>query len=179
MSFNFCTFGPVTLFYDGLGSQIPVVCQIQGWECLRGICWLVAEMRNGLFPLSSGNKLSIILQEGTGLGQGRPSQWQNEQFAGTEFFLDTVRGTGQEAETRGHSQVQEWSPITVVYQITESGGIDIGIEAHLKPKKGLPVNLSWAPLGAHSLLWRLTSFKSVLFWSCLICQWQKGISSRR
>lgn len=109
-------------------------------------------MRNGLFPLSSGNKLSIILQEGTGLGQGRPSQWQNEQFAGTEFFLDTVRGTGQEAETRGHSQVQEWSPITVVYQITESGGIDIGIEAYLKPKKGLPVNLSWAPLGAHSLL---------------------------
>lgn len=109
-------------------------------------------MRNGLFPLSSGNKLSIILQEGTGLGQGRPSQWQNEQFAGTEFFLDTVRGTGQEAETCGHSQAQEWSPITVVYQITESGGIDIGIEAYLKPKKGLPVNLSWAPLGAHSLL---------------------------
>lgn len=31
------------------------------WECLRGICWLVAEMRNGLFPLSSGNKLSIVL----------------------------------------------------------------------------------------------------------------------
>ena len=54
-----------------------------------------------------------------------------------------MTGTGQEAETCGHSQVQEQSPVTAVDQMPESGGIDVGMQAHLKPKKGLPVSLSW------------------------------------
>ena len=46
-------------------------------------------------------------------------------------------------------------------------------------KEGTACQSVLAPLGAHSLLSRLASFRSVLYRSCLICQWQKGISSRR
>ena len=59
-------------------------------------------MRTVLFPLSSKNKLSnTLLQQGTGLGQGRPSRQQNHQLQGLEFFPDSVRGTEQEGERHG------------------------------------------------------------------------------
>ena len=51
MSFNFCTFGPIALFYDGLGSQIPVVCQIQGWVRVSKRYLLVGG-RNEKWPIS-------------------------------------------------------------------------------------------------------------------------------
>lgn len=179
MSFNFRAFGPIALFYDGLGSQIPVVCQIQGWVRVSKRYLLVGG-RNEKWPISPVIRKQTEYRSLGGDWAGARQAISVAKWAVCRHrVLDTVRGTGQEAETRGHSQVQEWSPMTVADQITESGGIDTGIKAHLKPKKGLPVSLSWAPLGAHSLLSRLTSFKSVLYWSCLICQWQKGISSRR
>lgn len=148
-------------------------------------------MRTVLFLLSSENKLSnTLLQEGTGLGQGRPSRQQNHQLRGLEFFLDSVRDTEQEGERHGPL------PSTGM----ESRGINSSCRSDHRIRWNrvwnestpgtreatvcLSVCLSRAPPGACSSFQGLTGKSVFSGQGCLICRWQgRGvcvwINSRR
>lgn len=86
--------------------------------------------------------LNTPLQEGTGLEQGRPSQQQNGQFQGIEFFPSTMRGMEQEGEWDGwfQDQVQAGNPkgsVGGLHRTTESGGVKFWMEARLEPEKSV------------------------------------------